>query len=40
MTIKSKKIIVKGTEINIINHNNTDYISLTDMVRNFEDGYH
>lgn len=38
MTIKSKKITVKGTEINIINHNNTDYISLTDMVRNFEDG--
>ena len=38
MMTKSKKITVKGTEITIINHNNTDYISLTDMIRNFEDG--
>ncbi len=38
MTIKNKQITVKGTEITIIHHNNTDYISLTDMVKNFEDG--
>jgi len=29
---------VKGTSITILQVNETDYISLTDMVRNFEDG--
>lgn len=32
------KIQVQGTEINIINQNNNDYISLTDMVTNQEEG--
>ncbi len=35
---KNKKINVKGTEISIIQHNDADYISMTDMVKNFEDG--
>ncbi|TND07584.1 MAG: DNA-binding protein [Bacteroidetes bacterium] len=35
---KKKTIQVKETEITIIQHNDTDYISLTDMVRHFEDG--
>lgn len=30
---KNKKIEVKGTEINIINDNNQDFISLTDMLK-------
>jgi hypothetical protein len=30
---KSKTIIVKGTEINIIHLNDNDYISLTDMLK-------
>jgi hypothetical protein len=30
---KSKKIVVKGTEINIISIQNNDYISLTDMLK-------
>lgn len=34
---KKKTIIVKGAEITIINRNNEDYISLTDMVKNFGD---
>ena len=34
---KSQKIIVKGSEINIIEHQHTDYISLTDMVKGFGD---
>jgi hypothetical protein len=34
---KSQKIIVKGSEINIIEHHHTDYISLTDMVKGFGD---
>ena len=34
---KNKTIIVKGAEITIINRNNDDYISLTDMVKNFGD---
>ena len=29
----SKKITVKGTEVSIINQNNDDYISLTDMIK-------
>ncbi len=32
------KIIVQNTEISIININEKDYISLTDMVRNIENG--
>jgi hypothetical protein len=38
MPKKNQSINVKGVEISIINQNNMDYISLTDMVRNFEDG--
>ncbi len=34
---KNKSIIVKGSEIRIIRQNDTDYISLTDMVRGFGD---
>lgn len=34
---KSKAINVKGAEIKIIRANNTDYISLTDMVKRFGD---
>ncbi len=34
---KNKTIIVKGTEITIITHNNDDYISLTDMIKSFGD---
>jgi hypothetical protein len=36
---KNKTILVKGTEITIIEKNNTDFISLTDMVKGFEDGH-
>ena len=32
------KIIVKNTEISIIEINENDYISLTDMVKNMENG--
>lgn len=35
---KKTKIIVKGNEITIVKYHGDDYISLTDMVRNFEDG--
>src|SRR3990172_13439358 len=35
---KSKTINVKGTEISIIQKGKDDFISLTDMVKNFEDG--
>lgn len=31
------KITVQGAEINILNLNNDDYISLTDMVKSNED---
>jgi hypothetical protein len=34
---KNKTINVKGTEITIVQNNNTDYISLTDMVKGFGD---
>ena len=34
---KNKTITVKGTEITIIHHQNTDYISLTDMVKGYGD---
>lgn len=30
---KNKKITVKGVEITIIKQNNSDYISLTDMLK-------
>ena len=36
--VKSKTINVKGTEITIIERQNSDFISLTDMVKGFEDG--
>ncbi|HEY2581750.1 MAG TPA: KilA-N domain-containing protein [Mucilaginibacter sp.] len=35
---KNKTITVKGTDITIINKNNDDFISLTDMVKNFDGG--
>jgi hypothetical protein len=34
----SKTISVKGIEISIIQKSNEDFISLTDMVKGFEDG--
>lgn len=34
---KNKTINVKGSEIAIIQVNNSDYISLTDMVKGFGD---
>lgn len=36
--VKKKTINVKGTEITIIEHQHSDFISLTDMVKGFEDG--
>ena len=36
--MKKRTITVKGSEISIYSRNQEDYISLTDMVRNFEDG--
>ena len=38
MTDKKQIIEVKGTPIAILNVHEADYISLTDMVRSFEDG--
>jgi hypothetical protein len=38
MKEKKQIIEVKGTPITILNVDEADYISLTDMVRNFEDG--
>ena len=35
--MKTKKIVVKGTEVTILIHRNDDYISLTDMVKSFGD---
>ena len=35
---KSKKIEVKGTEITVLAHNQTDFISLTDMTAGFKEG--
>lgn len=35
---RNAKINVKGAEITIITNDNGDFISLTDMVKNFEDG--
>lgn len=34
---KSRTILVKGTAITILRHNNEDYISLTDMIKPFGD---
>lgn len=34
---KEQKIVVKGNEITILSHLNTEYISLTDMVKGFGD---
>ena len=36
MAKKKSKIEVKGTAISMLSSNNEDFISLTDMVRNFE----
>ena len=33
------KITVKDTEISVVKVNEKDYISLTDMVRNIENGH-
>lgn len=38
MSKKKTKINVEGTEIAVISDRGLDYISLTDMVRNFEGG--
>lgn len=35
---KKSKINVQGTAITILNQNENDYISLTDMVKNFDGG--
>ena len=35
---KNRKINVDGSEINVVANNEQDYISLTDMVRNIENG--
>jgi len=35
--VKSTKINVRGTEITIIEHHHSDFISLTDMVKGFGD---
>lgn len=35
---KNKTLFVKGTEITVFQNGNTDFISLTDMVKGFEDG--
>lgn len=35
--MKTKKIILKGAEIKIIEHKESDYISLTDKVKGFGD---
>jgi len=36
--MKKQTINVKGAEITVLSQNQQDYISLTDMARNFEDG--
>ena len=35
--MKSRSIIVKGTEVSITSRHEQDYISLTDMVKRFGD---
>lgn len=37
-TKKNRSIVVHGTHVTITTHDNQDYISLTDMVKNFEGG--
>ena len=37
-TKKSRSIVVQGTPVTITNNHEQDYISLTDMVKNFEGG--
>jgi len=36
MSVKSRRIVVKGTTVTIATRNEHDYISLSDMVRNFD----
>ena len=38
VAMKNKSIVVQGTEITIATRHEQDYISLTDMVRNFDGG--
>ena len=38
MQIPMAKIKVQNTEVTVITYNDKDYISLTDMVRNVENG--
>ena len=38
MAKKTKKIDVEGSEITILTNQEQDYISLTDMVRDIENG--
>jgi hypothetical protein len=38
IAMKKRTINVKGSEISVCSQGQEDYISLTDMVRNFEDG--
>ncbi len=38
MVSKKQSIVVQGSEIHILSKDNEDYISLTDMVQNFEGG--
>ena len=38
MSAKKETIVVQGTEIAVVNQNENDYISLTDMVKNIENG--
>jgi hypothetical protein len=38
MVSKKQSIVVQGSEINILSKDDEDYISLTDMVQNFEGG--
>lgn len=36
--MKNRSITVQGTEVGITNRHEQDYISLTDMVKNFDGG--
>jgi hypothetical protein len=35
---KNRKIIVQGSEISVYQNNDIDFISLTDMTSNFDEG--
>lgn len=37
-TKKSRSIVVQGTPVTVTNNHEQDYISLTDIVKNFEGG--